>query len=289
MRSTIKTPSVLRFVAVMILLIWSVGPILVAFSTSLSTLVEINKEGAPLFPRQPNLENYRVLLSPAASRAPGTNLPFQVKSFRQSLGNTAVATLATVIATLVICISAGYAFNRLRFPGRQFLLYAVIITLPIPAFALLAPLFRIISDLKLIDTYPGLVVVYLSSIGPLVVWLFYNYVGDLPIEPEEAALVDGCNRFQAFIYVVLPQMVPGVAAITAITMLSAWGQFLLPLLFAPTQATKPVTVLITELTGKYTSSGPLISAAGMLALVPPALVALFLNRYIRDMLSGFNG
>jgi multiple sugar transport system permease protein len=289
MKYRITTSQAMRFAAVIILLVWSVGPVFVAFSTSLSTVAEINQQSAPIFPRHPNFQNYAILLSSDSTQASGASLPYQVKAFRKSLGNTAVATLATVVTTLVICISAGYAFNRLRFPGRQFLLYAVIITLPIPAFALLAPLFRIVSDLKLIDTYPGLVLVYLSSIGPLVVWLFYNYVGDLSIEPEEAALVDGCNRFQAFIYVVLPQMVPGLAAITAITMLSAWGQFLLPLLFAPTLATKPVTVSITELTGKYTTSGPLISAAGMLALIPPALVALLLNRYIRDMLSGFNG
>jgi multiple sugar transport system permease protein len=211
-----------------------------------------------------------------------------VRAFMKGLRNTLVATTGTVAASLVLCVLAGYAFTRLRFPGRKLILYGIIVTLPIPTFALIAPLFRIMSDLGWVNTYHGLVLVYLSSIGPLVVWLFYNYMSDLPVEPEEAALMDGCNRVKALFYVVIPQMVPGIAAITAIAMLSAWGMFLLPLLFAPGPATKPATVMITEFVGKYTSSGPLISAAGILVLIPPAAVALALNRYIRGMLSGWN-
>jgi len=276
----------LRYIAILVLLIWSVGPIFVGLSTSLSTQAEINKVPAPLWPPHPNFKGYQALLVP--NSVGNANISSEVSAFGKSMRNTLVATAMTVITVLFVCILAGYAFNRLQFPGRRFLFFFIIVTLPIPAFALLAPLFRIMSDLKLMDTYQGLVLIYLSAIGPLAVWLFYNYTADLPQEPEEAAMVDGCNRFQAFIYIVVPQMVPGIAALTAIVMLSVWGQFLLPLLFAPTLATKPVTVLITEFVGKYNANVPLISAAGMIALIPPAIVALFLNRYIRGMLSGWD-
>jgi multiple sugar transport system permease protein len=278
----------LRGVVIGVLLLWSVGPVLAGLATSLSTQTEINEQPAPLWPARPDFGNYAALLNPNFSVPGSVSGASEVKAFGTSLRNTLVSTTVTVVAVLVVCILAGYAFNRLRFPGRRVLFYGVIATLTVPAFALLAPLFRLLSDLKLMDTFPGLALIYLSALGPLAVWLFYNYTGDLPLEPEEAALVDGCNRWQSFVFVVLPQMVPGIAAITAIEVLSVWGQFLLPLLFAPTLATKPVTVLITEFVGKYSTNVPLISAAGMLALIPPALVALFLNRHIRGILSGWD-
>src|SRR5207247_3010051 len=107
-----------------------------------------------------------------------------------------------------------------------------------------------------------------------------------PTGPEEAALVDGCTLPQALARVVLPQMGPGIGALTAIMFLAAWSQFLIPLLFAPSGANKPVTVLITEFAGRYTANYPLVAAAGVVALVPPALLALSVSRYIRGMLQG---
>ena len=165
---------------------------------------------------------------------------------------------------------------------------ALIVTLEVPVFALLAPLFQLMAGAHLIDTQLGLVLVYVSAQAPLAVWLLYNYCRELPQEPEEAALIDGCGRFAVFWRIALPQMRSGIAAVSAIVMLSVWGQFLVPLLFAPTIATKPVTVLITEFVGKYNSNQPLIVAAGMLALLPPAIVAIALNRQIRGMLSGWS-
>jgi multiple sugar transport system permease protein len=279
--------NILFGLSILLLLIWSVGPVLVGLSTSLSTQVDINKVPAPLWPSKPNWQSYEILLTSNLREIGGVNVSDEVRAFSQAMRNSLISAAATVFAVLFFSIPAGYAFNRLRFKGRRVIFYTIISTLVLPAFALLAPLFRILSNIKLMDTFPGLVLVYLSAIAPLAIWLFYNYTGDLPIEPEEAALVDGCTRFQAFRYVVVPQMVPGIAALTAIVMLSVWGQFLLPLLFAPTLATKPVTVLITEFVGKYNTNIPLISAAGILAIIPPALVALFLNRYIRGMLSGW--
>ena len=130
-----------------------------------------------------------------------------------------------------------------------------------------------------------MILVFVSTTAPLAIWLFYNYTRELPQEPEEAALIDGCTRFAAFRRVVLPQMTSGIAALTAIVMLAVWGQFLIPLLLTSTQETKPVTVVITEFIGKYTTNYPLLTAAGVLAMLPPAIVALVLNRHIRGMLS----
>jgi multiple sugar transport system permease protein len=275
-------------VVLLLLLLWSLGPVLVGLATSLSTQRELTQVPAPLWPRHVDLSAYKALLMPDAEASPGVMVTSEVRAFGTAMRNTVAAALGTVVVALVVCILAGYAFNRLSFPGKKLLFALVICTLPVPAFALLAPLFRIISDLGLSGTYAGLILIYISALGPLAIWFFYNFVGDLPLEPEEAAMMDGASRLQAFIHVVLPQMGSGIAALTAILTLSVWGQFLLPLLFAPTLATKPVTVLITEFVGKYNANVPMLSAAGMLALIPPAIVAIVLNRHIRGMLSGWD-
>ena len=95
-----------------------------------------------------------------------------------------------------------------------------------------------------------------------------------------------CSCWQAFIRVVIPQMSSGIAAVAAIVVLSVWGEFLIPLLLTSTMNAKPVTVQITEYVGKYTTNYPILAAAGVLALIPPAIVALLLNKRIAGMLAG---
>jgi multiple sugar transport system permease protein len=177
----------------------------------------------------------------------------------------------------------------LRFRGGRVAFGGILATLVIPVFVLVVALFRFMAELHLIDTQLGLVLVYLSTQAPLAIWLFYNYCRDLPTEPEEAALIDGCSRWSAFRKVVLPQMRSGIAAVTAIVMLLSYGQFLVPLLLASSSSTTPVTVLITDFVGKYTTNYPLLAAGGVIAILPPALVAVLLNRHIRGVLSGSVG
>ena len=276
---------ILRWAVVAALITWSAGPVLLAVLTSVST--QANVVSAHFIPSGLNFDGYRTLLTHSGSAAGG--IQSEASDFGHALLNSAFETVETTIALLLIAITAGYAFSRLRFRGRGIVLGGLLITLVIPAFALIVPLFRLMANLNLIDTQPGLVLVYVTAGAPLAVWLFANYCRELPSEPEEAALLDGCTRLGALFKVVLPQMRSGIAALTAIIALSTWGAFLVPLLFAPTLATKPATVLITELVGKYTTNYPLIAAAGILIVIPPAIVAVALNRHIRGMLGGYFG
>ena len=156
----------------------------------------------------------------------------------------------------------------------------------VPIFVVAVTLFQVIADLHLIDTKRGLTLVFVATLSPLATWLLYNHVREMEIGPEEAALVDGCRRWQAFVRVVVPQMGSAIAAVAAIIALSVWGEFLIPLLLTSTSNSKPVTVLITEYVGKYTTNYPILAAAGVLALLPPALLALLLNRRITSVMAG---
>ena len=279
-----------RAIAVLAIVAWSLGPIAVGVVTSFSTEADVESVPAHWLPDQPTTASYETLLGQggaADSSTTGIRTPSEVGAFGSAMVNTAVVTAESVVGCLVVSVFAAYAFSRLRFVGRRLTFVALVVTLEVPVFALLAPLFELMANTKLIDTQLGLVLIYISAQAPLAVWLLYNYCRELPSEPEEAAMLDGCGRFGVFWRIVLPQMRSPIAAVAAIVMLSVWGQFLIPLLFAPTIATKPVTVLITEFVGKYHTNQPLLVAAGMIALVPPAVVALLLNRQIRGALSGW--
>lgn len=284
---TSRIQQLVRAIGVAAIGAWSLGPVAIGLITSLSTEADVQAVPAHWLPDTPTITNYQTLLGGDIVQG-GVRTSSEVRAFVSAMANTTIVTVEAVVACVVVSVFAGYAFSRLRFLGRNVAFVAVIVTLEVPIFALLAPLFQLMAGVHLIDTQLGLVLVYVSAQAPLAVWLLYNYCRELPPEPEEAALIDGCGRFAVFWRIVLPQMRSAIAAVSAIVMLSVWGQFLVPLLFAPTIATKPVTVLITEFVGKYSTNQPLIVAAGMLALLPPAVVAVALNRQIRGMLSGWS-
>lgn len=275
----------LRTVAIAAIVLWSLAPIGLGVATSLSTQADVQAVPARWLPQHATLDPYRWLLGGTGdSRAGGT--VSESGAFAQAMVNSASITLMSTLAILCVAISAGYAFARLRFPGRGALFWAIVATTVVPVFTVVIALFGLMADAHLIDHKLGLVLVFVSTTTPLAMWLVHNHVQELPTEPEEAALIDGCTRWQAFWHVVVPQMRSGIAALSAILVLSVWGEFLIPLLLTSTSASKPVTVLISEYVGKYTTNYPLLAAAGVLALLPPAVVALVLDRHIRGLLSG---
>jgi multiple sugar transport system permease protein len=273
-----------RTIGVALLVAWSLGPVLVGVMTSLETQKEAQQVPARWVPADPSTDYYSSLLGGKESGG-SSDAAADATEFPRALLNTTLLTVVSTIAVLLIAVLAGYGFARLEFRGGKQLLWIVLATMIIPIFTLVVALYRLLADFDLINTFPGLILVFVSTTAPLAIWLFYNYTRELPLEPEEAALIDGCTRFQAFRKVVLPQMTSGIAALTAIVMLAVWGQFLIPLLLTSTVETKPATVVITEFIGKYTTNYPLLTAAGVLAMIPPAIVALVLNRHIRGMLS----
>jgi multiple sugar transport system permease protein len=274
-----------RAVAIAAIVLWSLGPVALGVITSFSTQADVGAVPARWLPRQPTLDAYHSLLGGTGSARAGGTVA-ESGAFAHAMWNSAATTAMSTVAILCVSIGAGYAFSRLRFRGRRLLFWGIVATMIVPVFTIVIALFRLMADAHLIDHKLGLVLVFVSTQTPLAMWLLHNHVKELPAEPEEAALIDGCTRWQAFWRVVLPQMTSGIAALSAIIMLAVWGEFLIPLLLTSTSASKTVTVLIPEYVGKYTTNYPLLAAAGVLALLPPAVVALVLNRHIRGMLSG---
>ena len=275
----------LKTVAVLAIVVWSLGPIVLGVLTSISTQRDVASVPSHWLPHDATTTAYHELLQGTQGAAAGGTVT-EAGTFTRSMWNSTQLALETTAITLIVSTMAAYAFGRLRFRFGGPVLAVLVGTMVIPIFVIVISLFQVLADAHLIDTKRGLILVFVATLTPLATWLLYTQVKEMPPEPEEAALIDGCRRWQAFVRVVVPQMSSGIAAVAAILVLSVWGEFLIPLLLTSTMNAKPVTVQITEYVGKYTTNYPILAAAGVLALVPPAIVALLLNKRIAGMLAG---
>ncbi|MEJ1117174.1 carbohydrate ABC transporter permease [Phyllobacterium sp. CCNWLW109] len=259
-----------------VLLIWSLGPIYWTIASSVTPTEDFSVRPIHFFPKHFTLDHYSRLLGINIARIGGVEV---FKQFRAALLNSVVTSLAATFLCVAVSALGAYAFTRLQFPGRKALFIAVVATLAIPAYAVLIPLYQIMIKLHLVDTYVGVALIYVSAFLPLSLWLLRSVFEALPIALEEAAQLDGAGRLYIFFNIVLPLAGPGLTAAAILTFLGAWGQYLVPLIFSP-QATKPLTVLIPEFVTKNFIDYGLITASGSIAIVIPALVVIFLNRYL---------
>ncbi|HIZ60698.1 MAG TPA: carbohydrate ABC transporter permease, partial [Candidatus Dorea faecipullorum] len=156
----------------------------------------------------------------------------------------------------------------------------LLITMVIPVMATIIPLYRMFADARLLDNIFWLSVVYVSSYLPLAVWLISNYFATIPKELEEAALIDGCGRTATFFRIMLPLSAPIILSISLIMFLNTWSQFQIPLILASSMETKPMAIVVSEFVTKDTIQYGLVAAAGMIALIPPALAALVFRKYL---------
>lgn len=257
-------------IAVIFLLIWSVGPILWSVVMSVTTQKELYST-TTILPEDPTLKNYKELLN--RDSRPG-------KAFIRGMSNSLVSSLLSIAIILPIAVLSAFAFSRMKFKGKEIIRVGLLITFVVPVFATIIALYQMFGAWGLLDKKIGLIVIYASSFFPLNVWMLSNYFFSLPKEIEEAAWLDGCTRLQAFFKVILPLSYPVLFTSALIIFLSTWNQFLIPLIMAPSPTTKPLTVVITEFVTKNTQDFGLITSGGLLALIPPALIAIIFRKYI---------
>lgn len=261
----------LRWVGVTLILLWSLIPIYWALKSSVQTEADARATPVRYIPTSPTLQNYRTLLTGDG------DVPDQI---RRSAYNIVVECGLATLVTVVLATLAAYAFARMQFRGRRILFYSVLATMAFPAYTTLIPLYRIMSSFGLVNTYTGIVLVYVSGFLPLATWVLHNYFASLPTSIEEAGLVDGAHRLQVLWYLLLPLARPGIISTALITFLFAWAQFLFPLVLSSDLSTQPLTVVIASLQGRHVVPSTLLNAAGILAIAVPAVLALSFNRHI---------
>lgn len=262
-------------VVLAILVVWDLGPIYWTLRTSLASPIDLTQVPPAYLPWPASTFNYgRLLGFIAAGPAAGV-----WSTIEHAMINSLVTSIGTTIVVVVISVTAGYVFARVTFTGGRIVFGLILLTLALPAYAVLIPLYRIMVSANLIDTYQGIILIYVSAFVPLAIWLMRSYFATIPRELDEAALIDGASRLQA-IMIVLPSALPGIGAVAILTFLSAWSQFAIPLVFSPTIASQPLTVVIAGFVGKNSIDYGLMTAASMIAILPPIIVVVFLNRYL---------
>jgi len=260
-----------RWFGVAFILLWSLVPIYWTINISLQTEAQAGSKPAHYVPPAPTLKNYVTLLGDSGE------VPDQI---RRSTVNILIECASATIVTVLLSTLAAYAFARMTFRGRNVLFYTVLGTMAFPAYTTLIPLYRILGDFGLVNTYTGIVLVYVSGFLPLATWIMYNYLTSLPTALEEAGQVDGASRMQVLWYVLLPLALPGIVSTAIITFLFSWTQFLFPLVLSTDLSTQPLTVVVQALQGQHVVPTTLLSAAGVIAIAVPAVIGLTLNRYI---------
>ncbi len=276
-----------RRIAIALIIFWSIFPVYWALNTSLMGNSDAQSKPAKFIPTPVNGTNYHFLFTSHELTYNGQPQKGAWDGFSQAMFNTSLECLVATIVTVIIAIFGAYAFVRMEFRFKNVIFYVTIATLSLPAYATLIPLYRIMSGFHLVDTYTGVILVYVSGFLPLALWILYNYFTTIPKELDEAAFVDGATPLKTMFYIMLPLAGPGIASAAIIAFLQAWGQFLFPLVLTSGIETEPLTVFLTSLQGRHTLPYTLLNAAGVLSVVVPVLLVVFLNRHIiRGLIAG---
>jgi ABC-type glycerol-3-phosphate transport system permease component len=238
-------------------------PFLYVISTSLKDTVALFKYPPEWIPSEPTLDNFHALLE---------EYPFA----RWTLNSLIVASVVTVVK-VVIDSMAGYAFAKMNFPGKDALFLVVLMTLMVPFAATLIPLFIIVRNLGLTNTYPGLILPALAS--PIGIFMMRQFIETLPTDLENAARLDGCSEFQVFRRVILPLVRPGLIVLGVFTFMTQWTTYLWPLVIGTKKEMYTLTVGVQSLRSLFTVNWGILSAGAVLSMLPLVLVFLFLQRY----------
>jgi multiple sugar transport system permease protein len=252
--------------ALVFFVIWTLVPFYWMLVTSLKEHDEIYGTTATLFPQRPTLESYRVLF-------------FETDYFLFFRNSMTVA-LATTFLTVLSASLAAYAIARLRFPGRNFLARGIIYTYLVPQSLLFIPLFAIMVGVGLTNSLTGLTIAHMGFTIPFCTWLLIGYFMSIPIELEEAALVDGCTRLGVLFRIVLPISLPALAVVAFFSFTLSWNEYLYAIVFNsdPHVLTIP-TGLSNFIIEDVFFWGP-IMASTALTVIPPLAVYFFFQRWL---------
>jgi multiple sugar transport system permease protein len=202
------------------------------------------------------------------------------QGFRSAIVNSTVIASTVTIVSLIAGTLAAYAFARLRFPGRGWLILAFMATYMLPPIALILPLYQIMNLLHLRDTPLALIIVYSSFVTPFVIWIMRGYIATISSDLDDAARIDGCSRLGVLWRVIVPVALPGLLSTALLAFLMAWDEFLYALILTQTNAAKTLPVAINDFIGRFGVDFGLLATGGVIAALPPVLIAFVFQRYI---------
>lgn len=234
-------------------------------------------------PHQPTLVNYRSLIVvPKAYRAKTA-----IEHLGTSVRNSLVVSVTVAAFNTIAGSMAAYSLARMKFRGGNTLMLFYLMSRMVPAVAIMIPLYLVMYALHLLDTLLSLIVAYTTFTLPFTIWILRSYFQTIPQELEDAAQVDGCNWLGMMVRVFLPVTTPALVAALMLSFLSSWSDFLFAVVFTSTEASRTVTVAVSELSTDVFTPRTLMAAGGVLAVIPPLAFALIFQRLIvQGLVSG---
>jgi ABC-type glycerol-3-phosphate transport system permease component len=255
------------YILLVLAVAWAVLPLFWVFISSIKPDTETYAFERTILPQAPTLQNYVTL--------------FEVTKFGTWMKNSAIMATSTTIAVVVLASLAAYSLSRFKFRGFEAFSRLTLLAYMMPPIILAVPLFFLLFKLKLTNTLFGLFLVYTGTRLPFGMWLLRSYFFGIPLELEEAAMVDGATRFQAFYKVILPQAVPGMISTAIFVFSVTWHEFLFAsiLLFSASKQTLSAGVA-SFLSEDWIYSWGVLMAAGVMVSLPLVLFYIFLQRYL---------
>lgn len=256
---------ILVWIPLIVLVAWSLVPILWSFAASLKTPLEVYQ--ANWIPEAPTLANYTELLGSS--------------DFWRYFGNSLFLAITSTALALLCSVLAAYAFARYAFRWRHILLFAILIPRILPRASLIVPLYELLERFGLLDTYIALIVTYTATAIPLSTWILIGFFQAVPVELEEAAAIDGASLWQRLWRIVVPIAIPGMVTVGVLALREAWNEF--PFVLAFTTGAEKRTLpyqlfLLRDSMG--IQDWPLVNAFTILTIVPILILYLFFERRI---------
>lgn len=265
-----KKPSI-SIVIMITVLIFYMAPILWVFSQSIKTERDIFAIPPVWIPTSPTLDNYYQV--------------FTFFRFASPMLNSIVVSGFTVLITLALAVPAAYGLSRYKFPGAKILSLAIVACRMIVPPALLVPLFNVLNAFHLINTPLAIIVGHLTWTLPLGIWLLISFFDALPVELEEAAMIDGMSTLQIIQKIILPLSAPGIAVVTLFSFMASWNEFMFASIFATSY--KVGGTAIAGMVSTYKIWWGPISASGLIYSLPMIIIAFFAQKYVvRGLLQG---
>ncbi|APU12484.1 MULTISPECIES: carbohydrate ABC transporter permease [Actinoalloteichus] len=244
-------------------------PVYWMVSSSVKPAGQITSLEYDLIPRGFTLDHYVTVLAES--------------DFLIYLRNSVIVTLSAVFLAVIVGLFAALALSRFRFRGRKGFVLMVLIVQMAPFEALLIPMFLFMRDTNLLDTLPALILVYWVITMPFTLWTLRNFVNGIPIELEEAAMVDGCGRFQAFWKVTFPLLGPGLVACSVFAFITAWNEFLYALVLMPSGSGQTLPIFLQSFQSVFGTDWGATMATSTLFMLP---VVAFFAIVQRNLVSG---
>lgn len=223
-------------------------------------------EGTHLWPSTLTFGNFRTVL-------------FQT-DFVAYFFNSLYVSLGTAAVTTLIAAGAGYAFSRFNFGGKRLIIAVMLITQMFPLLMIIAPIYKIVASVGMLNSLTSLIIVYTAFNIPFATFLMQSFFDGIPADLEEAAMMDGCTRFQALRKVIFPLTLPGLGATLGFVFTAAWSELLFALMLISKNDSMTFPVGLLTFVSKFSVDWGQMMAAGVLALIPSCLFFIFIQRYL---------